>query len=106
MELCALEEDWEGHYYPLIKKHPINMPQRHNVTELIIQHYHLHEGHIGLKQVLAAIRKSFWIIHGPNEVRKQKKGCMNCKKRFAKPGELLQVIRSSHLLVWIILAQS
>ena len=55
------------------KKHPIIMPQRHNVTKLIIQHYHLHEGHMGSKQVLAAIRKSFWIIHGPSEVRKQKK---------------------------------
>ena len=58
---------------PFNKKHPIIMPQRHNVTKLIIQHYHLHEGHMGLKQVLAAIRKSFWIIHGPSEVRKQKK---------------------------------
>ncbi len=54
------------------KKHPIIMPQRHNVTKLIIQHYHLHEGHMGSKQVLAAIWKSFWIIHGPSEVRKQK----------------------------------
>ena len=37
--------------------------------------------------MLAAIRKSFWIIHGPSEVRKQIKGCMDCKKRFTKPGE-------------------
>ena len=37
--------------------------------------------------MLAAIRKSFWIIHGPSEVRKQIKGCMDLKKRFAKPGE-------------------
>jgi hypothetical protein len=56
------------------------MPQQHNVTKLIIQHYHQREGHMGSRQVLAAIRKSFWIIHGPSEVRKQIKGCTDCKK--------------------------
>jgi hypothetical protein len=60
---------------PFNEKHPIIMPQRHNVTKLIIQLIHQREGHMGSKQVLAAIRKSFWIIHGPSEVRKQIKGC-------------------------------
>ena len=83
MELCELEDD----LLPFNEKRPIIMPQRHNVTKLIIQHYHQREGHMGSRQVLISIRNSFWIIHGPSELRKQIKGCMECKKRFAKPGE-------------------
>jgi hypothetical protein len=68
-------------------KHPMILPQHHHVTELIIRDYHSSEGHIGPTQVLATIRQSFWIIHGPTEVRRVIKGCIDCQKRNAKPGE-------------------
>lgn len=68
-------------------KHPIILPEKHHVTRLIIRHYHQREGQMGPRQVLAAIRTSLWIIHGPTEVRKLIKGCMGCQKRFAKPGD-------------------
>ena len=63
------------------------LPQHHHVTELIIRDYHSSEGHIGPTQVLATIRQTFWIIHGPTEVRRVIKSCIDCQKRNAKPGE-------------------
>jgi hypothetical protein len=68
-------------------KHPMILPQHHHVTELIIRDYHSSEGHIRPTQVLATIRQTFWIIHGPTEVRRVIKSCIDCQKRNAKPGE-------------------
>ena len=67
-------------------KHPMILPQHHHVTDLIIQHYHRQEGHMGPTQVLAAIRQMFWIIHGPGEVRRVIKNCVDCQKQSKKPG--------------------
>ena len=36
-------------------KHPMILPQHHHVTDLITQHYHRQEGHMGPMQVLARI---------------------------------------------------
>ena len=45
-------------------KHPIVLPSRHAITDLLIRHYHLTEGHAGPQHVLNAMRRSFWIIRG------------------------------------------
>ena len=70
---------------PFSAKHPMILPQKHHITELIIRHYHQREGHMGPRQVLAAIRQSFWIFHGPTEVRKLTRNCLDCRKRHALP---------------------
>ena len=44
-------------------KHPIILPNKHHVTDLIIRHYHP-VGHVGATQDLAAIRRKFWILKG------------------------------------------
>ena len=62
-------------------KHPMILPQHHHVTDLIIQHYHRQDGHMGPTQVLATIRQMFWIIHGPAEVRRVIKNCVDCQKQ-------------------------
>ena len=72
---------------PFDVKHPTILPQHHHVTKLIIRDCHLSEGHVGPTQVLATIRQTFWIIHGPTEVRRVIKTCIDCQKRNAKPGE-------------------
>ena len=49
-------------------KHPVILPAKHFVTDLIIRHYHEMEGHIGCTQVLATIRKRCWILKGRSAV--------------------------------------
>ena len=67
-------------------KHPIVLPNKHHVTDLIIHHYH-QVGHVGATQVLAAIRKKFWILKGGTAVRRVISKCIKCRRWNAKPGK-------------------
>ena len=51
-------------------KHPVILPSKHHVTNLIIQNCHCQQGHCGPSQVLAFIRQRFWIVRGLSAVRK------------------------------------
>ena len=65
-------------------KHPIVLPNKHHVTDLIIHQYH-QVGHVGATQVLAAIRKKFWILKGGSAVRRVTSKCIKCRRWNAKP---------------------
>ena len=59
------------------------LPSGHHVTTLIIRHYHETSGHVGVQQVLAAIRERFWILKGHSTVKRVIKGCIICKRQHA-----------------------
>ena len=65
-------------------KHPIVLPKKHHVTDLIIHHYH-QVGHVGTTKVLAAIRKKFWILKGGMAIRRVISKCIKCRRWNAKP---------------------
>lgn len=67
-------------------KHPMILPSKNHVTNLIIRHYHVKEGHLGTRHVWNAIRQVYWIINGRAEVRKVINQCIQCRKRNARPG--------------------
>ena len=52
------------------QRHPVILPKKRHVVDLIIRHYHLLSGHSGQEYVLSLIRKSFWIIKGRVAVRR------------------------------------
>ena len=68
-------------------KHPVILPSKHHVTNLIIQNCHRQQGHCGPSQVLAFIRQRFWIVRGLSAIRKILPKCMDCRKLKARPGE-------------------
>ena len=68
-------------------KHPMILPSRHHVTDLIIRHYHKQEGQVGPSQVLATLRQKFWILRGPSTVKRVTSKCFNCRRWNARPGE-------------------
>ena len=43
---------------PYEKKHPIILPYKHHVTDLIIKQYHESLGHIGQECVLSSLREA------------------------------------------------
>ena len=45
-------------------KHPIIMPQRSHLTELIIRQHHDKLGHAGTNHTWASLRQRFWIVKG------------------------------------------
>ncbi|CAH8818888.1 unnamed protein product [Schistosoma curassoni] len=70
-------------------KHPIILPSRHLVTEMIIRHYHKEQGHTGTSQVLATIRKRYWIIKGTSTVRRVIGKCVTCRRYTMVTGQQL-----------------
>lgn len=68
-------------------KHPMILPAKHQVTELIILHYHHQSGHVGTHQVLAEIRQRYWIVNGVSSVKRVLHKCHVCKRQNAKMGE-------------------
>ncbi|VDN34091.1 unnamed protein product [Dibothriocephalus latus] len=51
-------------------QHPVVLPNRHPVTDLIINYFHELEEHCGTAQVLGAIRQKFWIVKGSVSVKR------------------------------------
>ena len=72
---------------PYDAKHPSILPGKHPVTELIIQHYHAQNGHVGTHQVLSEIRQRYWIISGVSSVKRVLNKCHECRRQNAKMGE-------------------
>ncbi|XP_074653617.1 uncharacterized protein LOC141907774 [Tubulanus polymorphus] len=66
-------------------KHPILLPKNHEVTRLIIHHYHHQMFHGGLAVTMNEIRQKFWIPECRSTVKKLVRRCAYCIKRRAKP---------------------
>ena len=68
-------------------KHPIILPHKNHVTDLIIQDCRENVGHMGQETVLTSLRSKYWIIKGRSAVRRNLRQCGSCKRRKAQPGE-------------------
>ena len=62
-------------------KYPMILPAHHNVSSMIISHYHERSGHVGPSHVLLSMREMFWIIAGHSYVCHVLSKCQDCKKR-------------------------
>uniref|UniRef100_A0A1I7VPB6 Integrase catalytic domain-containing protein n=1 Tax=Loa loa TaxID=7209 RepID=A0A1I7VPB6_LOALO len=69
-------------------KYPIYLPNKNDITKLIIwqQHDRLH--HAGVAHTLSAIRRRFWITKGRATIKRTISSCMACKRWKAKPFKL------------------
>ena len=66
--------------------HPVIMPKRGHVTELIVSHFHEKSAHSGRELTLSEIRLSgFWIIRGRSAVARHILECIKCKKLRGTP---------------------
>lgn len=61
-------------------KHPMLLPEKHHVTNLIIRQCHENELHAGIQATLAAIRRRFWPVGARNLTRKIVRSCIKCSK--------------------------
>jgi hypothetical protein len=69
---------------PFESKHPVLLPRRHFITQLIIRDAHARLGHAGRGHVLSALRAKFWVIAGNAAVRAVITSCVRCR-RFRRP---------------------
>ena len=62
------------------EKHPIILPYKNVVTDLIIRMYHEQFGHMGQMYILSKLRERFWVIKGNAAVRRVIGSCIKCRK--------------------------
>ena len=68
-------------------KHPIILPKKHNVTDLIIRHYHEREGHSGVTHILSSIRQNYWILQAGSTVKSIIGKCVICRRYQGTVGQ-------------------
>ena len=67
---------------PFWTRHPILLPRKHHVTELIIAAHHQRLGHAGRNHVISSIRQHYWIVAINAAVRKHIFSCVPCRKVY------------------------
>ena len=60
---------------PYDLKHPVILPYKHHVTDLIIRDHHQRMGHLGQESVLSSLRKKYWILKRRSAVRRVLNKC-------------------------------
>uniref|UniRef100_A0A1I7VYT7 DUF1758 domain-containing protein n=1 Tax=Loa loa TaxID=7209 RepID=A0A1I7VYT7_LOALO len=69
-------------------KYPIYLPNKNDITKLIIWQQHDRLYHAGVAHTLSAIRCRFWIPKGRATIKRTISSCMACKRWKAKPFKL------------------
>ena len=64
-------------------KHPIILPKKHHVVQLLVRHFHDLSGHSGIEHTLSLTRRRYWIVKGRSSVRSIVNLCFDCKRRHA-----------------------
>ena len=71
---------------PYDQRHPILLPRKHHVTDLIIRDNHLALRHSGVQATLYSVRERYWPIDGRNTTRRIIYNCVKCCR--LKPREI------------------
>ena len=69
---------------------PVLLPKQSLLTKLIIEEAHSKFSHCGVYQLLAHLRKKFWIVHFFSVVKKIIKDCVVCKRMNGKTVKINQ----------------
>ena len=64
-----------------ISKHPLILPDKDKVVDLIITDLHERVGHEGRQYVLSELRTRYWVLRGNSTVRRCLHRCVKCRKR-------------------------
>ncbi|XP_068723286.1 uncharacterized protein [Montipora capricornis] len=70
---------------PYDAAHPMILPKKHHITQLIAADVHNRCRHAGINHVLAQVRNRYWVIDGRQEVKNWDKECKACERRRAQP---------------------
>ena len=64
---------------------PILLDKKHHLASLIVMDAHKRVMHNGVKETLAELRSTYWLVRGRQFVRKLIYGCVSCRKMEGKP---------------------
>eukprot|EP00057_Strongylocentrotus_purpuratus_P028999 XP_011683473.1 PREDICTED: uncharacterized protein LOC100891682 [Strongylocentrotus purpuratus] len=69
---------------PLEAKHPIIIPKKSLVAELMLREVHEKTGHSGRSHVLSTLRERYWLPGAGTAIRKMMGRCVACRRQRAK----------------------
>ncbi|GFQ87762.1 integrase catalytic domain-containing protein [Trichonephila clavata] len=79
-------------------KHPILLPKRHILTDLIIRHYHEILLHAGTQLVQSCILEQYWIIGARDVIRHLIRKCVKCcKVKASVTNQMMSDLPSSRI---------
>ena len=61
-------------------KHPVLLPKKVHITNLVIRSTHEKLLHSGRNHVLSELREKYWVVHGNSAVRRVLYSCVTCRK--------------------------
>ena len=65
--------------------HPMILPKKHHITQLVIADVHRRCRHAGVNHVLTQVRSRYWVIDGRQEEKNWDQEWKSCERRRAKP---------------------
>jgi len=68
-------------------KHPLILPKKAYISELIVKNTHRCLGHMGRETIVGFLRQNFWIIGLNSLIRSTLYNCVICRKYSAQPCE-------------------
>ncbi|XP_068222567.1 uncharacterized protein [Palaemon carinicauda] len=71
------------------ERHPIILPYKGHLTDMVIQYYHEHSNHMGAMHVLSLMREKFWVVNGNAAVQHVLSRCIRCRRAHGKVIEQL-----------------
>ncbi|XP_063981499.1 uncharacterized protein LOC135164772 [Diachasmimorpha longicaudata] len=69
---------------PFNRKHPILLPSKHLVTDMLIRRVHQSNYHAGIQTTLYILRSKYWILNGKDQIRKIVHSCLECIRQRPK----------------------
>ena len=66
------------------EKHPVIIPYRSLITDLLVEHCHVMSGHMGRQYILSKLRANYWIVKGNSAVRRVLSRCVECRRYKGK----------------------
>ena len=71
------------------RKHPVIIPGKGHIAELIMREAHVAVGHMGKDAILCFVRRKFWITQGTKIAKRVVYNCVICKRYTGKPSTQL-----------------
>lgn len=60
------------------KKHPLLLPKKSNFTNILIDHFHKFNLHVGPRTLQSLINQKYWILSARSAIRSRTIKCMSC----------------------------
>ena len=70
---------------PLEAKHQLILPEKHHVTKLLVEEFHMSNGHCGREHLISLLRQKYWPINARKVSSQVISSCLYCRRQRVRP---------------------